>query len=132
MQVGCLGDVLFSVSDDTVETINNFVWSGSARYSTHQRHLTHALTEFTGLNPDAVTFDIIVSAYLGADPMAEVVKIWKYERDGTAVPLTIGTHAYGKYRWSITNHKMKMQTYDGVGDVTSATISVTLQEYLRG
>lgn len=132
MQVGCLGDVIFSVSDDTVETINNFVWSGSARYSTHQRHLTHALTEFTGLNPDAITFDIVVSAYLGADPMAEVVKIWKYERDGTAVPLTIGTHAYGKYRWSITNHKMKMQTYDGVGDVTSATISVTLQEYLRG
>ena len=132
MQVGCLGDVIFSVSDDTVETINNFVWSGSARYSTHQRHLTHALTEFTGLNPDAITFDIVVSAYLGADPMAEVVKIWKYERDGTSVPLTIGTHAYGKYRWSITNHKMKMQTYDGVGDVTSATISVTLQEYLRG
>ena len=61
MQVGCLGDVLFSVSDDTVETINNFVWSGSARYSTHQRHLTHALTEFTGLNPDAVT---LTSSYL--------------------------------------------------------------------
>ena len=113
MQIGTLGEVVFSVSDRVVETINNFTWSGSARYSTHQRHLTHALTEFTGL-----------------DPVTEVVKIWNYERSGTAVPLTIGTHAYGKYRWSIKSHKMKAQTYDKRGDITSATISLTLQEYI--
>lgn len=130
MQIGTLGEVVFSVSDRVVETINNFVWSGSARYSIHQRHLTHALTEFTGLDPDGITFDIFVSAYLGVDPYAEIVKIWNYERGGTAVPLTIGTHAYGKYRWSIINHKMKAQTFDKRGDITSATISLTLQEYI--
>ena len=64
--------------------------------------------------------------------MTEVVKIWNYERGGTAVPLTIGTHAYGKYRWSILSHKMKAQDFDETGDMTSATISLTLQEYLRG
>lgn len=132
MQVGYLGEIIFAVSDETVETINNFVWSGSARYSTHRRHLTNALTEFVGLDPDKITFDIFVSVYLGVDPMTEVVKIWNYERGGTAVPLTIGTHAYGKYRWSILDHKMKMQTYNKAGDVTSATISLSLQEYLRG
>ena len=130
MQIGTLGEIVFSVSDSVVETINNFVWSGSARYSIHQRHLTHALTEFTGLDPDGITFDIFVSAYLGVDPYAEIVKIWNYERGGTAVPLTIGTHAYGKYRWSIINHKMKAQTFDKRGDITSATISLTLQEYI--
>ena len=132
MQVGYLGEIIFAVSDETVETINNFVWSGSARYSTHRRHLTNALTEFVGLDPDKITFDIFVSVYLGVDPMTEVVKIWNYERGGTAAPLTIGTHAYGKYRWSILDHKMKMQTYNKAGDVTSATISLSLQEYLRG
>ena len=80
MQIGTLGEVVFSVSDSVVETITSFTWSGSARYSTHQRHLTHALTEFTGLDPDGITFDIFVSAYLGVDPMTEVVKIWNYER----------------------------------------------------
>lgn len=115
MQIGTLGEVVFSVSDSVVETITSFTWSGSARYSTHQRHLTHALTEFTGLDPDGITFDIFVSAYLGVDPMTEVVKIWNYERSGTAVPLTIGTHAYGKYRWSIKSHKMKAQTFDKRG-----------------
>lgn len=130
--VGCLGDVVFTVSDRAVETINNVTWSGSARYATHQRHGTHALTEFAGLDPDKMTFDIVLSAYLGVDPMAEVVKIWNYERSGTAVPLVIGNKGYGKYRWNILDHKMKMQTFDGSGNVTSATVSVSLQEYLRG
>lgn len=132
MQIGTLGEVVFSVSDQAVETIQNFVWSGSARYSTHQRHLSDALTEFTGLDPDGITFDIYLSAYLGVNPMSEVVKIWSYERSGAAVPLTIGTHAYGKYRWSILSHKVKAQDFDTAGDMTSATLSLTLQEYLRG
>ena len=49
-----------------------------------------------------------------------------------AVPLVIGNKGYGKYRWSVLDHKMKMKTYDGRGNVTSATVSVSLQEYLRG
>ena len=132
MQIGTLGEVVFSVSDQAVETIQNFVWSGSARYSTHQRHLSDALTEFTGLDPDGITFDIYLSAYLGVHRMSEVIKIWSYERSGAAVPLTIGTHAYGKYRWSILSHKVKAQDFDTAGDMTSATLSLTLQEYLRG
>ena len=111
--VGCLGDIVFTVSDRTIETINNVTWSGSARYATHQRHGTHALTEFTGLDPDKM-------------------KLWNYERGGIAVPLVIGNKGYGKYRWSVLDHKMKMKTYDGRGNVTSATVSVSLQEYLRG
>ena len=70
--VGCLGDIVFTVSDRTIETINNVTWSGSARYATHQRHGTHALTEFTGLDPDKMTFDIVLSAYLGVDPIADL------------------------------------------------------------
>ncbi len=131
MQVGCLGNIVFEVSSDTVETVNNMTWSGSVRYGTHQRHLTDALTEFTGIDPDKITFDIYLSAYLGVNPMEEVIKIWNYERDGTPVTFVLGTKIYGKYRWTITDHKMKAQTFDGDGDVTTATVSVSLQEYIR-
>ena len=48
MQVGCLGELIFSVSDSLVQTLSNMQWSGSARYATHQRHLKDALTEFAG------------------------------------------------------------------------------------
>ena len=130
--IGCLGDIIFEVSEATVGTLDNMVWSGSARYAVHERHLTHALTEFTGLDPDKITFDITLTSELGVDPVTEVVKIWNIERSGQAVPLTIGTKGYGKYRWNITKHEMKMTAHYGNGDIRTATISVSLQEYLRG
>lgn len=38
MIVGCLGDLIFQVSPDTVMTVSNFVESASTRYAIHQRH----------------------------------------------------------------------------------------------
>lgn len=128
---GCLGDIVFEVSSNTVLTIDDMTWSGKARYSTHHRHLGNALTEFTGLDPDEITFDLILSAYLGANPMDEMVKLWTYQRKGTPVPLLIGSHAYGKYKWTITDHDIKAKTFTPEGDITTATVSVTLQEYLK-
>lgn len=130
-QIGCLGDIPFIVSSDAIQTIDNAVWSGSARYGEHQRHLTNALTEFTGIDPDAFSFDITLSAYLGVNPMTAIVKLWQYERNGTAVPLTIGNKGYGKYRWTVKKHKINMQTYDGLGNLTGAAVSVDLLEYLK-
>lgn len=130
-QIGCLGDIIFEVSSRTVETINNVQWSGSARYAEHQRHLTNALTEFTGLEPDKMSFEMTLNAYLGVDPMAELVKLWQYERSGKALPLVIGEKGFGKYRWTVKDHKITMQHFDGHGNVTVATVSVNLLEYLK-
>ena len=129
-QVGCLGDIIFEVSSDVIKTFKNMQWSGSARWSTHQRHLYHALTEFTGLDPDTMSFDITFSAYLGISPMVELAKIWTYEREGKPLPLVIGEKAYGKYKWVITSHAVKMEHYDDNGDLLGATVSVKLLEYL--
>lgn len=128
---GCLGEIVFEVSANTVRTIDNVVWSGKARYSTHQRHLSNALTEFTGLEPDEIEFDIELSAFLGTNPLTEMVKIWTYQRNGTPLPLVIGEKPYGKYRWVIVTHSMKYKSYDPSGNVIRSTVSLSLQEYLR-
>ena len=38
---------------------------------------------------------------------------------------------YGKYRWNITDHKTKVNHFDINGNVTVATVSLNLQEYLK-
>ncbi len=130
-QIGCLGDVAFTVSSDLVQTPNNIQWSGSARYSTHQVHGGNALTEFCGIDPDAMSLDIMLSSDLGTNPMTELVKLWTYNRTGTAVPLVLGEKIYGKYRWNIKSLKIKMERTDARGNLTWATVSLSLVEYVK-
>lgn len=131
MVVGCLGDMVFQVSEKTIETIDNVVWSGSARYAVHQRHGMNALTEFTGVDPDKISFTMLLSVELGADIIPELVKLWDMERGGKAVPLVIGEKAYGKYRWNLLRHNAKYTRHDKLGNPTEAEVSVELQEYLK-
>ena len=124
--------IQFIVSREVFRTPKNLKWSGSARYATHERHNTHALTEFTGLDPDRFSFDILLTAEMGVDPLKEVVKIWNYERDSEALGLVIGGKAYGKYRWNIKSHETKIEYTDKDGDMYAVEVTVELLEYLKG
>ena len=129
--IGCLGDIAFTVSSSVVRTLDNFQWSGSARYAAHQRHLGRGLLEFTGMDPDKISFDMTLSTQLGASPYREISKIAKYESKGRTLPLTIGSKAYGTYRWVITGHSVKAKTFDRRGNLSVVVVSVNLQEYAR-
>lgn len=131
MIVGALGDIVFSVSSRTVETISNLVWSGSARFATHDLHAGSSISEYTGADLAKITFDIQLLASLGVDPMSEVWQLFDLERRGVTLPLVIGNHGYGRYRWTILSHKTKAEHFDGHGNIIGATLSVSLQEYLR-
>jgi hypothetical protein len=127
--IGALGDIVFTVTPETVETINNATWSGSARITTHERHMQNVITEYTGRGADTMSFDILLTQSLNADIMGEIGKIFKAERGGTALPLIIGEKIYGKYRWLIQRHNTAMQYFDADGHLISAKVSVSLIEY---
>lgn len=131
MVIGCLGNVVFEVSAETVHTVDKLTWSGSARWAVHNRHGGNALTEFTGLDPDEISFSVYLSAYLGVAPLGELEKIWMYERNGTPVSLVMGEKWYGKYRWAVKDHKTSAESYDGKGNLVSCTVTLDLLEYLR-
>ena len=123
--------MVFQVSQEVLETIDGLEWSGSARYAVHQRHNQNALTEFTGLDPDKITFSMFLSQALGVDVMGELVKLWNYERKGESVYLVLGEKCYGKCKWNLVSHKIQAKNYDKYGNLESAEVSVELQEYLR-
>ena len=129
-QVGCLGDIVFVVSSKAIETVNDFVWSGSAQYAGHKLHMGNELPEFTGTNADGITFNILLATYLGIDPQKEINKIWDYERAGKPQLLVMGDKGYGKYRWVIKNHKAALQ-FNGRGNALDMNVSLTLMAYVR-
>lgn len=89
-QIGFLGVVVFLVSSSQIKTINDFTWSSSATYAAHARHTKAATVEFTGVEPDEISFSFLLSSYLGTDPMYDYVTLLGYMRTGTAIPLNIG------------------------------------------
>lgn len=131
MQIGCLGEILFEVSPDVIQTLRDATWSGSVSISTHQRHLQNTLQEFVGVDADSFTFNIRISRYLGADPLSVLNTIFDYERNGTALCLVIGEKMYGKYRWLIKKHKATLEHYDKNGNLVGADVSLTLTEYTK-
>ena len=130
--IGCLGDIPFIASDSLIRTLEKVKWSGTARYANHQRHGNNALTEFVGMDTDKFSFMMSIGVDLGTDPMEESKKLWKYMRNGDALPLTLGEHAYGRYRWSIISLSIEPLSYDVYGNLAMAQATVSLQEYLRG
>lgn len=131
MQVGCLGDIPFYVSDEAVQTLTNVQWGGSVQLANHKRHLTDSLTEATGRDADTMSFDVQMSAFLGVNPWNALLKLWDYMRNYVSLPLIIGERAYGKYRWLIKNIKIKMKYYDGAGNMLACDVSVSLTEYQK-
>ncbi|MDE6260406.1 MAG: phage tail protein [Oscillospiraceae bacterium] len=129
--VGHLGDVVFQVSEDVLETLSDFEWSGTARYAVHQRHGGNALTEFLGVEPDKIRFSMMLVRELGVDIVTELVKLWNMERSGEAVGMSIGDKGYGKYRWNLVKHDIKYTHHDAAGNPIVAEVAVELQEYLR-
>lgn len=129
--VGCLGDIPFEVSSERVRTFSNMKRSFSASYSTHKRVGGKALPEFSGVELEKITFEMILSAYLGINPQKEEKKLENYLQQGRTLPLVIGQKTIGSYRWTIQSFNSTIQQTDGAGRVLSLKVSVTLQEYPR-
>ena len=132
MIVGCLGDVEFSVSSELVETFENLKWKGSARITSHERHLGGSLAEFTGSDAETVSFDFLLTEFLGMeDVQGALDKLRLYMENGRVLPLVIGPKSYGRYRWLIQSLDTSKNIFDGRGKLLSCMVSVSLIEYLK-
>jgi len=127
---GCLGEIIFEVDLHSIRTIRNVVWGGMARYAVHQVHGQDAVTEFLGLEPDTLSFQMQLYSEYGAPPLPLLDALWAYERSGRPVPLAIGKKAYGKDKWVVLSHTTQMEVHDANGNLIGATVTVNLQEYI--
>ena len=50
-----------------------------------------------GLAPDKISFDITLAADLGVEPMEELVQLWTFKRQGTALQLLLAVVVFGAY-----------------------------------
>ena len=132
MKVGYLGigkakkDVAFEVSDKVIKTFTNMKVSKSVSYTTHKIHGFKAVPEMTGLDADTITFEILLSAYLGVNPQKELDKLEAFMKAGTIVNLVLGDKLFGT--WVINKMPYNIEYVYKEGDITQAKATLTLIE----
>ena len=129
--IGALGPIPFYCSGKGVQTIQNATWSGKGNYASHKRIGSTTLVEATGSDADEFSFEMFLSIDLGVNPWNVLEKLLAAERQQKYMPLTIGDHAYGRYRWLIASHKIDFKKHDIYGNITEVLLSVKLVEYLK-
>lgn len=132
MKIGSLGSVVFTVSDSTVMTLRDMEVKNSASISVHKVHMRSGLAEFTGSDPQQITFKLRVSAFLGANPEAQIKRLEGYLRNGTQLTFVLGNKTYGRYRWLLESLSQDVEYFDRRGNVTQCDLSISLREYLKG
>lgn len=128
-KIGSFGDLVFSVSERTVRTFDGMSWDFSADYATHDRHIKADLLEYMGPSIEGISFSMVLSAFLGVNPLSEVRKLREMIRTGHAERLVIGGKVYGSYKWVMQKGTVDLQRFDNRGNLLSAKVKVTLKEY---
>ena len=119
-------DVAFVVSADVIETFTNLKVNKAVSYTTHKIHGKKAAPEMTGLDADTVTFEILLSAYLGVNPQQELEKLENFMKDGTICSLVLGNKVFGT--WVIKSMPYNVDYVYKEGDITQAKVTISLIE----
>lgn len=132
MSIGYIGvgntskDVAFVVSSSVIETFDNMKVNKAVSYTTHKIHGKKAAPEMTGQDADTVTFEILLSAYLGVNPKKELEKLEAFMKDGTICNLVLGNKTVGT--WVIKSIPYSVDYVYKEGDITQAKVTISLIE----
>ena len=127
-KIGTLGDIVFTVSNNTVRTFDDLQIESSTNYAKHTRHNKKPLLEFQYNDTDTASFSMYLSAFLGVNPWNMQKKIDKYREQGKILTLVIGGKRYGS-KWVITQHSKGYKKYDNRGNLLIAESKISLEEY---
>lgn len=128
MKTGMLGDVTFEVTDKTFRTISNLSRSNKANYSTHNLVATKGILEFTGVDPETISFDVLFSAWLGENPETWRRKLNRMLEQGKAVTFVLGTSPIGT-QWVIESLSFNTELFYKDGTPAEYKASISLKEY---
>lgn len=129
--LGSLGSIVFIASEKTLRTFKDFRRSGGGRYTAHEVLGQKPLTQWIGPGLDTVNFVMRFDAKFGVNPRKEMDNIVALERAGKALTLTIGGKGVGTALWIITGYEQTWSTVDNLGNVLTAEVSISLQEYIH-
>lgn len=129
-QIGYFGQERFEVSDTKVFTPNNIQRSSSSRFESFQRIGMKPLSEFVAPGLATINFTIQVSAMLGVNPRTVLDHWIELAEAGKPDVLVIGNKVVGTDQWVLKTAADTWKQLDGQGNVLTAEMNLSFEEYM--
>lgn len=130
MAVGTFGGIVFSVSDDMILTPSNFTQTIGSNWAVHDNIGGKQKSEYMGPALRVLNFDMKISAELGVRPRKMLQKLEKMAEGSEAHMLVIGGKPVGENPWRLVSLSEEWGTVLNRGELISASVSVSLEEYV--
>ena len=127
--IGCFADLTFEVNSDYVLTFDNFKHDVKARYARHELINRPTVLEYLGEDTQKITLTILLTASLGVNPAEEISRVQELVLIGEADYLIVANEVVGNCMWVITESSTKATAYDGDGNILSAQMDLTFEQY---
>ena len=100
--VGSLGGITFNVSSRRVLTFDNYSRQGNIKSAEHEIIAEKSNMEFTGLDPEEITFDIQLFSQLNVTPEKKLEVLRNMRDTGKVVSFILGNRPISQNKWMIT------------------------------
>jgi len=128
--IGALGSAVFSVTEKTMQTFDEFSRRNAGRWAKHDVQGQKPLTQWLGPGLDSISFTMRFDVHYGLNPRKELDKLVELERKAKAMALTIGGKKLGVNLWVITSLEENWLSVGKNGELLVATANVSLEEYV--
>lgn len=129
--IGSFGDVLFEVSTDKTLTFYDLEKKSSAKWEEHDIQGNKTKLEFNGPGLTDITYNLLLRAEQGINPVKELAKLENMQHKGEAHHFIVGQKPIAPNKFVIAELSAGLRNIDPTGNVLSAEVTVSLKEYVQ-
>ena len=129
MQVGCFGNLVFSVNSKKVFTLENIQGSTGSEWATHNTTGGKPKSEKTGEKLMSYKFTVTLDAQFGVKPREMLTTIQQMAQNGTVDYLIIGNEPVGMCLFKLTDASDKWDCVTSGGRLVRCKVDLSFEEY---
>ena len=122
--------IVFRVSEKQTLTFQSLNRTVGAEWATHSRIGLKDQSEFLRPKLQKITFSVRLDATLGVRPRATLDHLAELVERGAVNTMVVGGKRVGRHRWKITDVSEAWDTVLTGGELVTATVNLTMEEYL--